>query len=46
MPRRNRGIWKTKSSEELARYCPALEQELRECILLMRQNKMLFDLEV
>lgn len=46
MPRRNRKIWKTKSGEELARYCPALEQELRECIMLMRQNKMLFDLEV
>ncbi len=46
MPRQQTYFWKTKSGTERERYYPTLEQELRECMALMRQNKMLFDMEV
>ena len=45
MCKQKTGFWKTKSDKEKARYCPDLEEQLRECMAQMRQNKMLFDLE-
>ena len=45
MCKQKTGFWKTKSDTEKARYCPDLEEQLRECMARMRQNKMLFDLE-
>lgn len=36
---------KSGCDPEQARYCPGLEQELRECLADLRHNEMMFNLE-